>query len=98
MAQPVADSGAATVSRRPGAARAPQPVGPPAPPWWRIGMVWLVISGPAAVVVAGFATLYIALDGADPVLRVDNGATARGVPALLGRNHAATGGLRESRP
>jgi hypothetical protein len=35
------------------------------PPWWRFGMVWLVLSGPALVVVAGFATMAIAFIGAD---------------------------------
>ena len=27
------------------------------PPWWRVGMVWLVLSGPAVVVVAGVVVL-----------------------------------------
>ena len=45
------------------------PTSPPAPsPWWRHGMVWLVISGPAAVVVASFASAAIAWHGADLVL------------------------------
>ena len=63
----------------------------PALPWWRVGMVWLVFGGPAVVVVAGFATLAIAMHGADPVLvtraSVDASAT---VPAQQARNHAAT--------
>jgi hypothetical protein len=54
-------------------------------PWWRHGMVWLVISGPAAVVVAGFATLAIAIAYPDPVLST-NSAT----PAVQARNHAAS--------
>jgi hypothetical protein len=33
----------------------------PAAPWWRFGMVWFILSGPAIVVVAGFATLAICL-------------------------------------
>lgn len=40
-------------------------MGPPTVPWWRIKMVWLVIGGPAAVVVAGFITLALAIDGGD---------------------------------
>jgi uncharacterized protein len=40
----------------------------PAPPWWRVGMVWLVLGGPAVVVVAAIATAVIAYRGADPVL------------------------------
>ncbi len=54
------------------------------PPWWRHGMVWLVISGPAAVVIAGFATLFIALAYPDPVLQTTS------TPAVQARNHAAT--------
>lgn len=37
-------------------------------PWWRHGMVWLVIGGPAVVVIASFATLALALAYPDPVL------------------------------
>lgn len=61
-------------------------------PWWRHGMVWLVIGGPAAVVVAGFATLAIALTHPDPVLPT-HAATAAddaAAPAVQARNHAAT--------
>ena len=32
-----------------------------AAPWWRFPMVWLVIGGPAVVVLASFATLALAL-------------------------------------
>ena len=34
-------------------------------PWWRFGMVWFVVSGPALVVVAGFVTMAIAFRHAD---------------------------------
>ena len=37
----------------------------PAPPWWRFGMVWFVLAGPALVIVAGFATMAIAFAHAD---------------------------------
>lgn len=40
----------------------------PVLPWWRVPMVWLVLSGPAIVVVAGIATAVIAVRGADPVV------------------------------
>jgi uncharacterized protein len=53
-------------------------------PWWRHGMVWLVIGGPAAVVVAGIATFVIAATNPDPVLRTTD------TPAVQGRNHAAS--------
>jgi uncharacterized protein len=58
-------------------------------PWWRYRMLWLVIGGPAVVVVAGFATLAIALAYPDPVL-----PTAERTPAVQARNHAATAGAR----
>jgi hypothetical protein len=57
-------------------------------PWWRHGMVWLVIGGPAAVIVAGVATLMIALAHPDPVLTTGSDVSAR--PAVQARNHAAT--------
>ena len=68
----------------------------PAPAWWRVGMVWLVLGGPAVVVVAAIATAVVAYRGADPVLT--DAPTARQaaqqpgpqIPAMQGRNHAAT--------
>ncbi|MBL0726413.1 nitrogen fixation protein FixH [Piscinibacter sp. HJYY11] len=66
----------------------------PAPtPWWRVGMVWLVLAGPAAVVLAGIVTLKIALTHVDPVVQVPAAvADSSGSmsPALKARNHAAT--------
>lgn len=72
-------------------------------PWWKFGHVWLVISGPAIVVVASFITLYLAISRPDPVL--DDDYYRKGIninkelavhpsslaPAMQGRNHAATG-------
>jgi hypothetical protein len=46
----------------------PQPTEVPTP-WWRVGMVWLVLGGPATVVVAALATAVIAYRGADPVVK-----------------------------
>lgn len=80
--------------------RSPQDSGP----WWKHGHVWLLISGPAAVVVAGFATAWIALSAPDPVVEADY--YRRGIeinktlaardkaklPAIEARNHAATQG------
>ncbi len=43
----------------------------PAEPWWKFGHVWLVISGPAIVVVAGLITGWIALSSPDPVVDAD---------------------------
>ncbi len=72
-------------------------------PWWGFGHVWLVLAGPAIVIVAGFFTLYLAIRTPDPVVSEDyyrqgmeinktlettSGSLA---PAVQARNHAATG-------
>jgi uncharacterized protein len=65
----------------------------PVSPWWRHGMVWLVVSGPAVVVVASMATLLIAVTHPDPVLPTRAAAadaTDAQQPAVQARNHAAT--------
>lgn len=70
-------------------------------PWWKHGHVWLVISGPAVVVVAACVTAWIAASGQDTLVSEDyyrkgieiNKQLAREralLPALQGRNHAAT--------
>jgi uncharacterized protein len=72
----------------------------PAAPWWRHGYVWLVISGPAVVVVAALVTAWIAARSPDPVLAEEHSQRTAIVnknavsnpslmPALQGRNHAA---------
>lgn len=78
----------------------------PSPPWWKFGHVWLVIAGPAIVVVASFVTLYIAVTRPDPVVDADyyrkgteinqtlGDSQASLAPAVQGRNHAATGLVR----
>ena len=72
-------------------------------PWWQFGYVWLIISGPATVVLAGFFTFYLAVKGVDPL--VDENYYRKGLeinktledpagnlaPAMKARNHAATG-------
>ncbi len=72
-------------------------------PWWKYGHVWLVIAGPALVVVASFVTLYLAVTRPDPLVAEDyyrqgieinkmlGKAAASLAPAMQGRNHAATG-------
>jgi hypothetical protein len=72
-------------------------------PWWRYGHVWLIIAGPAAVIVAGFITLGIAIGRPDPVIADDY--YKRGLeinktlaaekdlqlaPAMQSRNHVVT--------
>jgi hypothetical protein len=68
---------------------------PASPPWWRVGMVWLVVGGPLTVVVAAIATAVIAVRGADPVITQAQTAPPAGkaqsqTPAHQARNHAAT--------
>lgn len=76
--------------------------------WWKNGYVWMVLGGPFAVVVASVVTFFIAVRNPDPV--IDTGAKSADVsrvggaaaedamvPALLGRNHAATGGMPEKK-
>jgi hypothetical protein len=70
-----------------------------AKPWWKFGHVWMVIAGPAIVVVAGFVTLYLAISTPDPVIRdesrtagsLDPKTYAANAPAGQARNHAQTG-------
>lgn len=74
-----------------------------AKPWWTFGYVWMVIAGPAIVVVASFVTLYLAITIPDPVIdtqaqyqsdqavKPDAGTSHNLAPAMQARNHAATG-------
>lgn len=64
----------------------------PKRPWWREPMMWVVLGGPAIVVVAAIATGVIAWRGADTlVLDPVPVATSPALePALTARNHAAT--------
>lgn len=44
---------------------------PTVQPWWKYGHVWLVLAGPAIVVVAGITTAWIAMRDPDPVIDAD---------------------------
>ena len=62
----------------------------PISPWWRYRMVWLVIGGPLAVVLASFTTLYLVITHPDPVLPADaEPGPVAAQPAVDARNHAA---------
>jgi uncharacterized protein len=75
---------------------------PVATAWWRFPLVWMVIAGPAVVVVAGVATVWIAVRTPDPVVAEDyyrrgmqiNRTLAEQrkalLPAVQGRNHTAS--------
>lgn len=60
-------------------------------PWWRYPIVWMVVGGPAAVVVASLYTASIAVKHVDPVLDTSGEQThsAPHAPAMQARNHAA---------
>jgi hypothetical protein len=73
------------------------------PSWWRLGHVWLLIAGPALVVVASLVTAWIAVTHPDPVLSEDyyrqgleinktlhQEVDRSLIPAQQARNHAAT--------
>jgi uncharacterized protein len=61
----------------------------PVMPWWRVPAVWLVIGGPALVVLASIATLVLAVRGGDVPLRQTAPQAATMTPATQARNHAA---------
>lgn len=76
-----------------------------AQPWWKFGHVWMVIAGPAIVVVAGTATAWLAVRQPDPVVAEDyyrqgieinrtlereRARDSAMEPAMKARNHAAT--------
>ncbi len=75
------------------AKRPSPPESPPelAAPWWKTPFMWLVVGGPLTVVVAGFATLAIAITHPDPVLQPAAAVSSKSeMPAVQARNHAAT--------
>ena len=49
--------------------------------WWRFGMVWFALSGPAIVVVAGFVTLAICIKYPDVELHETPVVAAAHAPA-----------------
>lgn len=66
-------------------------------------MVWMVVGGPAVVVVAGLTTFYIAASNPDPVIAVTPRTASQArqgfthAPAMQGRNHATTGELPKAK-
>ncbi|NRF70967.1 nitrogen fixation protein FixH [Aquincola sp. S2] len=56
--------------------------------WWQEPMMWLVVGGPLAVVIAASATAAIAMRAADTVVLQTPAPTALR-PAVQARNHAA---------
>jgi hypothetical protein len=68
--------------------------------WWRHPLLWMVIGGPAVVVAASFVTFWLAWRSPDALVSEDyyregveinkTLAVKKLMPALAGRNHAAT--------
>ncbi len=58
------------------------------PPWYRLPIVWMVIGGPAIVVVASLITVGVAVKNVDPVLDTTATPTQKEAPASKARNHA----------
>lgn len=80
------------------------------PPWWKFGHMWMVVGGPAVVVVASFVTLYLAIMSPNPIIDTQAEAqqdqvaapvtveTPNMAPAMQARNHAATGVIAPVKP
>jgi hypothetical protein len=64
---------------------------------WREPMVWLVVAGPVAVILASIVTVTLCIRYPDPplVLQPSSSQAADDVPALTARNHAATAGVKK---
>jgi hypothetical protein len=80
-----------------------------AAPWWRFPIMWLVVGGPASVIVACGITIACVLGHPDPVLNTrEPTAAVHSKPqpsdafalqaAQQARNHAATGEVPHGRP
>ena len=78
-----------------------QKLSAPDPRWWRHPIMWMVVGGPAIVVVAAICTAWLAIRSPDPVVEADyyrrgieiNRTLPAGtamLPAQAGRNHAMT--------
>lgn len=82
------------------AATAAASAGPAAAPrWWREPMMWLVVGGPVAVVLASVFTAFLAVSGADVPLSSEarRAAHVRMLePALKARNAAAADGAAQA--
>jgi len=59
-------------------------------PWYREPWPWILMSGPAAVIVAGTATAWIAASGADGLVADDYYKRGLAINAVLEREQTAT--------
>lgn len=79
-------------------------------PWWKEPYVWMVIAGPASAVLACVVTAVYIFQGPDRLVSEEQFSQSRSMqqeirqagserqPALVGRNHSATGGPRHVQP
>ena len=65
---------------------------PPPSSLWRVPALWLVIGGPALVVLASFVTLALAWHDADPPVRESTPTSSADsmTPAKQARNHVTS--------
>lgn len=76
---------------------------PQGQPWYREPMMWMVLGGPLAVVIASLTTYVLIVRGSDPILERDPVSEAQRVgkeltpeqieslqPAVKARNHVAS--------
>ena len=61
----------------------------PAVPWYREPWPWILISGPAIVIAAGFYTLYLAVIRADPLVVDNYYKEGLAINRVLARDHLA---------
>ncbi len=61
----------------------------PATPWYREPWPWILMSGPAIAVVAGFTTMYIAFTHVDPLVVDQYYKEGLAINRILDRDHAA---------
>ncbi len=74
-------------------------------PWWKYPVVWMVVGGPVAVIIASLITWYFIMHSPNEVLIESREVETPGLsdqgaqftPANRARNHAATGGVPASR-
>ena len=79
-------------------------------PWWKEPYVWMVIGGPLSAVIGCLVTAVYIFQGPDRLVPDDAFTQAQVLreelrhsdaarqPALLGRNHSATGGAAHAKP
>ena len=65
-------------------------IGHPVTPWYREPWPWILMTGPAIAVVAGFATLVIAFRNADPLVVDQYYKEGLAINRMLERDHVAS--------